>query len=79
MRRTQCTYDSQRDNTCAPLGEVLFYFCYPATCSTTTGYAYNVSISDSNNANEVTIKVPWTRGLALHPLGTFQHLDDVIV
>jgi len=44
----------------------------------TTAYAYDVSISDSNRAKEVTIKSSWTRGLALHPLGTFQTFDDVM-
>lgn len=38
-------------------------------CST-TGYAYSVSVRDSSSDDSVTIASSWTRGLAVHPVGT---------
>ncbi|KAF9444249.1 hypothetical protein P691DRAFT_763573 [Macrolepiota fuliginosa MF-IS2] len=39
------------------------------TCAS-TGYAYNVSATDSGRSNQVTIAASWTRGLAVHPVAT---------
>lgn len=60
------------------LVRLTFFFSRNEMFNYITGYAYEVSIADSNRAREVTIKSPWTRGLALHPLGNaFQTPDDV--